>query len=298
MKTNSNIQYAFLATVAIILLCCACKDKKETPVEPLVEMPKPAPQDTTPKVVEEEVITVAQEEEDTTSDVVPVPIPPKKADELFDDFMFAFMKNKSMQKQRITFPLPYTIDGQEKEITESQWKYDSMYSRYEMYTMVFDNKRGAEAAKDTKVSEVTVEELDLETQRTKNYNFQRLNGEWMLTSLTDEDMGNSQDSEFYHFYHRFATDPEFRMTHISGPLKFSTFDDDEFKTVEITIEAEEFDDYAPILPQSQMTNFTYGKKSNNSNMRILSLRALAGGMECQMVFKKSGGEWMLTQLDN
>lgn len=285
MANIHSIIRIVVASIAALCLMWGCKSKTETPVE-IADM---TPADTTvaPELVE-----------DTLPEELSVPEPPKKADELFDDFIFAFMKNKSYQRQRVAFPLEYTYDGETKQLSQHDWKFDSMYSRYEMYTLIFDSEKADKMAKDTSVDRVIVEELDLDTQRAKNYDFKRENAEWRLTSLTDGPMENSVNSEFYSFYHQFATDPGFRTAHIVSPLPFSTFDDDEFKTVETTLNPEEFEEHSPELPKSKITNILYGQTFNNSNLRILSLRAHASGFECKMVFKKNGGEWMLTRLEN
>lgn len=286
VKTLHLIVFAVISIMTATVFS-ACKGKQEMTVED-----NGAAEDTTSV----DSIAVAQEEEPTVD--VAVPDPPKKADELFDDFAFAFMKNVKFQKSRINFPLPYVLDGNTKEISEKQWKYDSMYSRYEMYTLIFDNPKADKAAKDTKIDRVVVEELDLSTQRAKSYDFQRIEGEWKLTSLNDGAMTESANSDFYTFYHQFATDEEYRKDHIAQQLKFITFDDDEFKMKETFITPEEYEECSPELPQSKITNILYGQTFKNSNLRILSLRASASGMECQMEFRKSGGEWKLTRLEN
>lgn len=285
-KTRHFIIFAAIFAVAATVLM-ACKGKQEMTVED-----NEAPIDTT----HVDSITVAQEEEPTAD--IAVPTPPKKADELFDDFAFAFMKNVKFQKSRINFPLTYIQDGNTKEISEKQWKFDSMYSRYEMYTLIFDNAKAESAAKDTKIDRVVVEELDLATQHAKSYDFQRLEGEWKLTRLSDGAMTESENSDFYTFYQQFATNEEYRKAHIASQLKFVTFDDDEFKTKESYITPDDYEECSPELPQSKITNILYGQTFKNSNLRILSLRASASGMECQLEFRKSGGEWKLTRLEN
>lgn len=281
-----NTLFRLSLMVLVALALAACHGKKDEPVEAVEE---PA----TENIQEPDTIV----EPDTTA-VSEVPMPTKRADELFDDFAFNFMKNKKFQKQRVAFPLVYNVDGTEQHISEKQWHHDSMYSKYEMYTLIFDSTKGEKAAKDTTLQRVVVEELDLDTQRAKSYKFERSDGEWHLTALTEEEMGNSANSDFYNFYHQFATDADFQIKHIASPLAFSTFDDDLFKTVETELTPEEFEEYAPELPKSKITNILYGQSFKNSKLRILSLRAPASGMECQMVFRKEGGEWKLTRLEN
>ena len=41
----------------------------------------------------------------------------------------------------------------------------------------------------------------------------------MLTSLNEQPMEESVNSDFYNFYHHFATDDDFQKTHGSGTYK-------------------------------------------------------------------------------
>lgn len=284
MKNLKTLSFFFLS--ACIMAGGASSCKKEEKVDVKTQLVKHEPQ----KMVTDSV-------ESTMEDTIAF-VPEKKADELFDDFVFAFMKNQSYQMKRVDFPLKYNVDGQTREIAREDWSFDRMYSQYEIYTLVFDNKKAELAAKDTTLRSVVVEELNLETHRTRNYAFNRRNGEWRLTGITEGGMEESDNSDFYGFYHKFATDGEYQRTHITDPLEYSTFDDDNFETVEGIIAADQFEDFAPDLPKTKITNILYGQSYKNSTTRILSLRALSSGMECTMVFKKIDGEWKLTRLDN
>ncbi len=238
----------------------------------------------------------------TTTDSIAemeIEAPPKKADELFDDFVFAFMKNQYFQKQRIDFPLSYTVDDEKTRIRRKDWTFDRMYSMEEVYTLIFDSAKGEEKAKDTTLRSVTVEEINIETFRTKAYKFKKREGEWRLVGISELNLDDSENSDFYSFYHQFATDPDFQLHHIASPLTFSTYDTDNFEVVDGVISPEQFKDFAPELPKTKITNILYGQTFKNSRLRILSIRALSGGMESNMQFEKNDeGEWMLTRLDN
>lgn len=282
MKFLKIASFILLFAAAILVSLVSCRGKGEVPVEGIADLDTTAVDSTVTDSICEEVEVV----------------PAKKADELFDDFVFAFMKNRYFQKQRIVFPLPCTINGQTHTIASKDWTFDQMYSQYEIYTLIFDSMKAEKAAKDTTLRQVVVEELNLDTKRAKSYKFKRNDGEWRLTSITDEEMGVSTNSDFYLFYHKFATDREYQRQHITQPLAFSTFDDDTFETIEGVIAPEQFEEFSPELPTTNITNILYGQTFNNSNLRVLSLRALAGGMESSLVFKKTDGEWMLTRLEN
>ncbi len=274
----------FIAT-GTVLLMGGCKHRNDVPTEAIPTVD--SSQTDTTATASDSIL----EAQDTIA-------PPKKADEFFDDFAFAFMKNRRFQRSRISFPLPYTIDGQTKHIARNAWKFDRMYATREVYTLIFDSHKGAKMAKDTTVKKVVVEELNLEHQRVKSYHFERKSGEWRLVALNDQSMEESVNSDFYQFYHRFATDVDFQSTHVAESLKFSTYDEDNFQRIKGTISAAQWKDFAPELPQTQLTNILYGQTYKNSKLRILSISSLSGGMTSTLTFKKKNGEWILTQLDN
>ena len=285
IKTIMKFHLLFLVATGTILLMGGCKHRNDTPTD-AVATADTSQIDTT--ITDNDSIV---EEQDTIA-------PPKKADEFFDDFAFAFMKNRRFQRSRISFPLPYTIDGQTKHIARNAWKFDRMYAAHEVYTLIFDSHKGAKMAKDTTVKKVVVEELNLELQRVKSYHFERKSGEWMLTSLNEQPMEESVNSDFYDFYHHFATDDDFQKTHVAESIKFSTYDEDNFQRISGTISSAQWKDFAPELPHSQLTNILYGQTYKNSKLRVLSISSLSGGMASSLTFKKKNGEWILTQIEN
>ena len=120
-----------ISTVAMLAACSG--EKRETAPE------KEASRD-----------TAAMEMPADTADDVAV-LPPRAADKLFDDFIYAFMKNDRFQRDRIKFPLANYVDGRNRPIAEKQWKHDYMYSRDDIYTMIFDDEAALDAEKDTAV---------------------------------------------------------------------------------------------------------------------------------------------------
>ena len=275
----------FLLFPLFVSLLCAvgCKSRTETPAVPV-----------------EEVIDSVQSDSlvvDSVPAVAETPIP-KKADEFFDDFAFAFMKKPRFQRSRIVFPLEHIVDGKRSVIQKSAWKYDRMYSARETYTLIFDSAKGHGMAKDTSVNRVVVEELDLLQQRIKSFLFLRENAEWRLTRLTEEKMERSENSDFYAFYQRFSTDTDFQRAHIARQLSFSTFDEDNFKRIEGFISASQWPDFAPELPKNKLTNVLYGQTFKNTNLRVLSISSPSSGFTSTLTFRRRNGKWMLTRLEN
>lgn len=224
--------------------------------------------------------------------------PPRAADKLFDDFIYAFMKNDRFQRDRIKFPLANYVDGRNRPIAEKQWKHDYMYSRDDIYTMIFDDEAALDAEKDTAVHDVTVEWVYLDKDRVKQYHFKKNNGMWQLVSLNSHALEKNGNSEFYLFYRRFVTDSTFQHDHISNPFAFSTYDSDNFENIEGVLDVDQWIDFRPELPQHVITNINYGQAYRPTAERILVLNSLSGGMNCTLKFSKHHGEWMLTRLEN
>ena len=127
MKFFSFTRTGLQLLVATLLLI-SCKGKTDLPEE---------------EVEAVRTDSAAIDSTTTTDSIAEMEIeaPPKKADELFDDFVFAFMKNKYFQKQRIDFPLSYTVDDEKTRIRRKDWTFDRMYSMEEVYTLIFDRAK-------------------------------------------------------------------------------------------------------------------------------------------------------------
>jgi len=227
-----------------------------------------------------------------------VAAPPKAADGLFDDFIYSFMRNKRFQRQRIQFPLTNVVDGTDKPITKEQWTYDPLYVKQDVYTTIFDSEKSTRAQKDTSLRHVEVEWVYLNRRRVKQYIFNKVQGEWMLTALNTHAFAENVNSDFYAFYRRFATETAFQNAHIANPFHFKTYDSDNFQTIEGVMDASQWPDYRPELPHGTITNINYGQTYGNARRRVLMICSQSGGMGCSLTFVRSGKTWLLEKLVN
>ncbi|MBO5624632.1 MAG: DUF4348 domain-containing protein [Prevotella sp.] len=272
-----------IACLSMMLWTTGCTDKK-----------KAVAADST-SVTDTIADTTAVDSLEDLIDDVPVS---KAVDELFDDFFFNFAGNRKLQMKRIQFPLPVVNDGQTAQISKSQWKMERFFMPQGFYTLILDNRKQLNLSKDTSVSHVVVEQINLEEQRVKKYNFDRKNGEWMLTSVNNSAMVQNNNSSFLKFYQRFATDSAFQMKSLSNPIAFTGPDpDDDFETISGDLLPEQWPDVGPTdLPGDLIYNIIYGQEYKESTQKIFLLRGIANGQELQMTFKAIGGEWKLTGL--
>ena len=240
--------------------------------------------------------TVARDSSDELIAETPIP---KAADELFDDFVFNFAANRKLQFNRIHFPLPVYRDGKiTAKLEKKQWSMEHFFMRQDYYTLIFDNAKQMELVKDTTIDHVVVEKVYLKSGSVKQYLFNRINGQWMMTSINYKPMYQNLNASFLKFYRQFATDTAFQYRHLHNPVMFTGPDpDDDFSTMTGEIAPETWPAFAPQLPGNMIYNILYGQKYAESTQKIFVMRGIANGLELELTFRKQGGKWMLTKLN-
>ena len=241
---------------------------------------------------------------DTTSvndsvDVAAVMEPPvpKAADELFDDFFFNFVANKSLQFSRIHFPLPEWRDGKTVIKQKSEWKMDRFFMNQGYYTLIFDNRKQMNLLKDTAVAHVVVEKIYLDKKWVKQYEFERENGLWMLRCVKHKSSWETMNASFIEFYHKFATDTWFQLESLHNPVAFTGPDpDDDFKQMDGVITPDTWLAFSPELPGKMIYNIIYGQNYRESDRKIFLIRGISNGLEIEMVFQRQNKHWKLVKL--
>ena len=236
---------------------------------------------------------------DSTEKLIEETPMPKAADELFDDFLFNFAASRKLQRQRVHFPLPVYRNGKViKQIEKRRWKMEHFFMRQDYYTLIFDNRKQMNLVKDTTIDHVVVEKVFYKTNTVQQFLFNRINGQWLMTSINYKPMYANMNASFLKFYGSFATDSAFQAEHLHNPVKFIGPDpDDDFSTMTVDIEPETWPAFAPQLPSGMIYNIIYGQKYTESSQKIFVIRGIANGLETLLTFKKIGGKWMLTKLE-
>lgn len=226
--------------------------------------------------------------------------PEGSADELFDDFIFNYASDESLQRQRTVFPLPYKDGETVSGIEEKSWKHDNFFARQNYYTMLFDKESDMEMVGDTALTSVQVEWIFLKTRMVKRYNFQRDKGRWMLRSIDLRRIEKGENEDFIDFYARFATDSLYQSKHITDPLQYITIDpDDEFSILETTLDRNQWYAFRPVMPAEQLSNINYGQKNDvHSNTKILKVNGIGNGFSNILYFRKRGGEWEMYKYED
>lgn len=284
MKKLSFLSVLLAVLTVVCFTSVGCSDKKPAQVHDSTSV--------------DSVITDTQTVDSTEKLIEETPMP-KAADELFDDFVFNFAANRKLQMKRVHFPLPvYHNDKLVKSIGKRAWKMEHFFMHQDYYTLIFDNQKQMNLVKDTAIDHVVVEKVFYAKKKVQQFLFNRINGEWMMTSINYKPMYSNMNASFLKFYGHFATDSAFQAEHLHNPVKFVGPDpDDDFSTMSGDIEPETWPAFAPQLPHGMIYNIIYGQKYAESNQKIFVIRGIANGMETILTFKRVHGKWMLTKLN-
>ena len=284
MKKLSFLSVLLAVLTVVCFTSVGCSDKKPAQVHDSTSV--------------DSVIADTQAVDSTEKLIEETPMP-KAADELFDDFVFNFAANRKLQMKRVHFPLPvYHNDKLVKSIGKRALKMEHFFMHQDYYTLIFDNQKQMNLVKDTAIDHVVIEKVFYAKKKVQQFLFNRINGEWMMTSINYKPMYTNMNASFLKFYGKFATDSAFQAEHLHNPVKFVGPDpDDDFSTMSGDIEPETWPAFAPQLPHGMIYNIIYGQKYAESNQKIFVIRGIANGMETILTFKRVHGKWMLTKLN-
>ena len=273
----------FLAIFAIVLIMFSCTGNKANQTE---EVPADS--------VADSIDTTDVDSMELLITETPMP---RAADAMFDDFLFNFLANKKLQKERVIFPLRVTENGTITKIEKDDWQMEHLFMRQGYYTLLFNSDKQMQLMKDTAVSEAVVEKILLAKNQIKNYFFQRIKGAWLLREIKVTSIQSDANASFLAFYQRFVNDTAFQVKSISETVDFVGPDpDDDFNMMEGVITPDTWEAFAPTLPHKTLYNIIYGKPQEEGNQKIYLLRGVANGLEMELRFKKEGGRWMLKKL--
>lgn len=225
---------------------------------------------------------------------------PIEADESFDDFIYSFASDDTLQRQRVKFPLPYYNKDNASKIEKKFWKHDNLFFKQSYYTLIFDSEEEMDLVGNTALTSVQVEWIFIPKRMMKKYYFERVKGAWMLEAINLNSIAKTDDEDFVDFYGRFVSDSLFQCQRIRQPLQFVTSDpDDDFSILETTLDLNQWFAFKPALPTEKLSNINYGQKNDVRSMtKILALKGIGNGFSNLLYFQRRGGEWELYKFED
>ena len=116
--------------------------------------------------------------------------------------------------------------------------------------------------------------------------------------MDTHNIGRNANRDFFEFYKRFSTDPDFQMAHIVNPFEFRTYDSDNFQAIDGVLDVAQWPDFKPDMPSGRITNINYGQRYSNNGQRVLVITSPSAGMSCTLSFRKHRGVWALVRMES
>lgn len=227
----------------------------------------------------------------------------KNVDEFFGDFIFTFIQDRNLQKERVRFPLKYVKQTGGKQVTsvieKNSWKHDNIFVSPEYYTVLFNNEDEMELENSTETKVVDIEKINLKKDFIKVFHFEKIKGLWMLCQESERPLKGSPLADFLDFYEKFASDSLMQRQAIEDPLRFVTADpENDFGTIEGTLSVDQWFAFKPVLPETEITNIRYGQTYKNTNHIVFVKRGISNGMLDVLTFTKKNGHWKFVSYEN
>lgn len=236
---------------------------------------------------------------DTLSEMIAEETMPVAADELFDDFFFNYAASKKVQKERTRFPLPVDDMGKHSTKEKNEWRRESFFMGQGYFTLIFNHAKEINLMKDTAVSDVTVEKIDVGRNRVMRWHFSRQRGLWYLDGIKTIALSQHHDAGFLRFYEQFVTDSVFQQQSLAETVSFTGPDpDDDFSTMTGEIMQEQWPMFEPWMPSGILYNIQYGAAPYPaSDVRFFLIRGIANGLFTDLVFTRKGKGWQLKKIN-
>lgn len=213
---------------------------------------------------------------------------PESADELFNDFFFNYVSDERFRKGR-------TARGQE---TDSCAGVKELCVG-DFYAVIYEREDELVLQKDTSLSEVVVERINLDGGVLESFNFKRFDGSWIMQGVDIANIQDTPNADFLSFYATFSSDSLARLDFINEPLRFvmsSEDDDGDDEIVDLTA-AEWFEVSSDLpLPSREIININYGQTCISNNTKLLLVEGISNGLFMKYRFVKNGVKWMLVEV--
>lgn len=221
-------------------------------------------------------------------------------DEVFDDFAFAFDSNRSLQRRRVRFPLTVIHQADTIQVMKKEWHSPSLFMGRDFYTILWTSASQMETTQDSILTEASVEHINLDEREIISFDFERdpSTRQWMLVCQRSFPFEASDLCDFLDFYRQWSEDSVYQMRHIARTLRFTMPGENSEENVEGFIDAEQWQEFAPEVPEHMLTNIRYGQSYAKRRTMLLQIRGLNNGLQNVLTFRHDGNRWLLTEFEN
>ena len=227
---------------------------------------------------------------------------PASVDEFFGDFIFNFDQSNRLQRNRVRFPFTVVeANGNRRTIEQREWQHHYLFLQQEFCTVLWTSHHQMDLAEDTALTRASVEQIYLHSRQVNCFQFERdsISRQWFLTEERVIPFENVELSDFYDFYRKFTADSIFQRQHVANHLRYITYDEEnEYEPIKGNINADQWFEFQPEIPQSVLTNINYGQTYGKAARIIMQMRGINNGLQNLFTFQREGDHWRLTVFEN
>ncbi len=221
------------------------------------------------------------------------------ADNLFDDFLYAFSTDNSFQQKRIMFPLTYKANNQTTLLPKEQWKGAKMFPKANVYIVLYDHSGQTGLEKDQSLTSASVQWIYPAKKTVETFHFQKKKQCWLLSEVDKQPLAQADKGGFISFYERFATDSVFASRSVKEPLTFITNETSSDTPIEGVLAIPQWFAFKPQLPSGQLLCINYGQQNQGLTQKTMVIKGVSSGFRYTLTFRKGKNKrWMLTQYMN
>lgn len=223
-------------------------------------------------------------------------------DGVFDDFLFAYLHSKTLRQERTARPvrLEHAERGIE-ELEDFNPEFELAFLSGESFTTLYGNAAQMLAQDDEEAREdsvVSLQRINLNDETIRNFCFQRLDGQWKLTTVREATFSDDDLSDFLVFYARFCKDSVFQHRSISDPLRIVMQEgEDDGESIDGTIDADQWHSFCPEVPSGIISNIRRGQHYGGHRV-VMRKSGLSNGLQEIFTFTKERNGWKLTKYEN
>lgn len=294
-------KYVLFSIVFLTLLSVgACQSKKTEPNE-RAEIEAWDNQMT----IISELIDSLSTSRDSLVDQVPE-LKPLQVDDNFEDFLYAYSVDSSLQYLRTAFPLPIYMGDSLTYCQKENWKLDSLLIKSPYYSFLLDNVAQDTLLTSSEVNEVKVSYYDVTHKACRRYYFKKVKGVWLLEALhyaPEHTFETSQSrlGTFIDFWMEFANDSLFQQQHVKRTLPYVTVDDQHGDSIiQGVIDSEQWPSFRPYLQSDHLISLDYGQYlSSKSRNRLVILKGSGSGFLLNLSFSMNfNNRWKLVRYED
>ena len=219
----------------------------------------------------------------------------ERGDELFDDFLYAFLQDGRFRSTRISSEI---IDG---VMDESELDSAFNFMNGEYTTSIYNNdEQDKYLNEDTALTVASVERIDLMQKSITTFAFARsAQGIWTLQTIQNSVFSQSDLADFLNFYSDFTNNATYREKCTSNRIRISMMDpDDDSQTMDGFINRDQWNAIGNVIPEGVISNIRYGQNYLGTRKILLEKTSLGNGMSETFIFTKGRRGWEFVGYEN